>query len=487
MGPTFEERARAIRENPAACAAAWEAGQLWWLLHEAQFRMYRQFYATQADQVWNCARRLGKTFLLVVLMFEACIRKPRARTALGAMQAVDVEDIIEPMVDEILDTCPDHLRPVPRWSKHRIEWPNGSINKIAGCDNKNYKHLRGRGLDLWAVDEAAFVTELLKVVDDVLSPQTWTTKGRGLLASSPPDTPGHPFQTYYLRAMGRGNSARFTFDQNPLLSPERRAEIIAEEAAKRRMTVEEFRQTTVFRREFNAEFVIEQTRAVLPEFTENLAELLTREELATPLFTDWYTVIDLGGSRDPTGILVGYWDFARRKFRCQRDRKLERPTTENIKDAVRELEAACFSQMPELRGKHFRIMDDDQGVVRRDLAQKYSLPTSPPLKDDKDAGLMDLRDSLLREEIEFSQECRETLAQCQAAIWNKQHTEYERVEGFGHFDLLDCLLYASRNFISNRGRVPPLWGVDRANTVIRQRGPQLSQASQALASIWKPR
>jgi hypothetical protein len=484
MAPTFEERARAIRESPEARRAAWEAGQLWWLLHEAQFRMYRQFYASTADQVWNCARRLGKTFLLVVLMFEACLRKPRARTALGAMQAVDVEDIIEPMVEEILDTCPDHLRPVPRWSKHRIEWPNGSVNKIAGCDNKNYKHLRGRGLDLWAVDEAAFVAELLKVVDDVLSPQTWTTSGRGLLASSPPDTPGHPFQTYYMRAMGRGNSARFTFDQNPLLTPERKAAIIAEEAAKRRMTVEEFRTTTVFRREFNAEFVIEQTRAVLPEFTEDLAEALTCPETSTPLFTDWYTIVDTGGSRDPTGILIGYWDFGRRKFRCQRDRLLQRPTIEEIAKAAKALEAETFSQHPELRGRHYRIVDDDQGFIRRDLAQKYAFPSSPPLKDDKQAGLMDLRDSLLRGEIEFDPACRETLAQCQAAIWNKAHTEYERVEGFGHFDLLDCLLYASRNFIPNRGRVPPLYGVDRANTIIRPRAPQLPQAAQALKSLF---
>lgn len=481
MTADFETRAAAIRNSPKARAEAWRKGQLWWLLHGIQFKMYQQFYASTEDQVWDCARRLGKTFLIVVLMFECCLRKPRARGALGASQAVDVEDIIEPMVESLIEQAPKDVRPVPQWGKHRILFPKtGAVLKISGCDNKNYKHLRGRGLDLWALDEAAFIDELAKVADDVLSPQTWTTGGRGLMASSPPDTPGHAFQMYYQSAFANGTSARYTFDDNPMLSPERRAEILLKEARKKRMTVEEFKRTTVYLREFMAEFVIEETRAVLPRLSEALADRLVRDALYTPLFADWYTLIDLGGSRDPTFILVAFWDFTRRKFRLCRDRKMLRPTTEEISKAVRELEAATFPQMGALRGQHYRIMDDDMGVVRRDLAQKYDLVTTPPRKDDKQAGLMDLQDAMLREEIEFSPECRETLAQCKAAIWNKAHTEYERVDGFGHFDGLDCLLYGHRNVIPNMGRVPSLYGVDLQNTIPARRETELSPSSQAL-------
>lgn len=508
MGASFEERCQAIRESRTARDAAWRAGQLWWLLHAIQWQMYRQFYSSTEDQVWNCARRLGKTRALVVIHFETNLRIPRARTALGASQAVDVEDVVEPMVDEILETCPRDLLPRTWWAKHRIVWPNKSVMKIAGCDNQNYKHLRGRGLHLWSIDEAAFVAELTKVVDDVLAPQTWTTNGRGIQASSPPDTPGHPFQTYYFAAKANGNSARFVFEDNPMLSPERREEILLKEARKKRMTVEQFKQTTVYRREFQAEFVVEETRAVLPEFTESLAASLTVPQLATPLFTDWYTIIDCGYSRDPTAITVGYWDFARKKFRVQRDRVLYRPTTEAIAAAVQELEwltfglvpserapfqpppGATWAKMPPLQGKHFRIMDDSTGMVRRDLAIKYALPTIAPEKDEKDAGLMDLRDGLVREEVEFepgsseSPGCNETVAQCQAAIWNKQHTEYERVEGFGHFDLVDNLLYGWRNVIKNKGRVPPRYGVDVQNTAYRAPPRQESQPTSVLRGVF---
>jgi hypothetical protein len=478
----FESRAAAVRRSPKARAAAWRKGQLWWLLHPIQFQMYQQFYASKADQVWNCARRLGKTYLLLVLMFECCLRKRRARAALGASQAVDVEDIIEPIVEGLLEFAPADVRPVPQWGKHRIYFPSTkAVLKIAGCDNGNYKHLRGRGLDVWALDEAAFIDELPRVADAVLSPQTWTTNGRGLMASSPPETPGHPFQRYYLAAKATGNSARYVFDDNPMLSPERRQEILEKEAAAKRMTVEEFKATTVYRREFGAEFVIEETRAVLPRLSESLAEALLREEESTPLFADWYTLIDLGGSRDPTGISVGYYDFRRQKSRLQRNLKLIRPTTEEIAKETRRLETETFAQMPQLRGMHFRIMDDDLGIVRRDLADKYNFVTIAPRKDDKQAGLMDLQDALLRSDIEFSPECRETLAQCQAAIWNKHHTEYERVDGFGHFDLLDCLLYMHRNVIPNKGRVPHLYGVDLQNTIpARNQEGDVSKTGRAL-------
>lgn len=484
MGPTFEERCRAVRDNPAARRAAWESGQLWWLLHSLQFSMWSLFYRATDDVVLDVARRIGKTFLLLVLACETALRLPNASIKYAAQTAKDVRKMIRPNLRKVLATCPEDIKPRIDWHNGEIAFPNGSVIDIAGCDNGNYEHLRGQEAHLWIVDEGGFIDELETVVESVLDPQTWTTKGRGIIASTPPDSPGHPFRTYYLAAKGNGTSARHTFWENPQISDDDKRRIVEKGARRRRMTVPDYLKTTQWRREGLAEFVTEETRAVLPEFTEELAEALTCDETSTPLFADWYTIIDLGGSRDPTAILVGYWDFGRRKFRCQRNRVLQRPTTEAISKAAKELEAATFSQMPALRGKHFRIMDDDQGVVRRDLAQKYSFVTIAPLKDDKDAALMDLRDCLLRGEIEFDPECRETLAQCQAAIWNKGHTEYERVEGFGHFDLLDTLLYASRNFIPNKGRVPALYGVDRANTIIRPRAPEMSQASRALQQIF---
>jgi hypothetical protein len=477
-----------VRSSPKRRAEAWREGKLWWLLDYLQYQLYQQFYSRPSGSrdtvVWDIARRVGKTYALLVLAFECALRGGGRSVKYAAKTGLDVRKMIRPSIARILATCPKDMRPRPDWQASEVSFTRKgrepSVIDIAGCDNQRYENLRGQEAHLWIVDEGGFVPELSTVVDEVLWPQTWTTRGSGLIASSPPDSPGHAFQTYYLAAKAIGASARHTFWETPRFTEDEKWEIVDQGARQKRMTRDEFMQSTVYKREFLAEFVLESTRAVLPEFSETLADRLVCPELSTPLFTDWYTLIDLGGSRDPTGLMTGYWDFGRRKFRIQRAQKLHRPTTEQIANCGREMERATFSAGGELRGLHFRIMDDDMGIVRRDLAQKYSFATNPPQKDDKDAGLMDLRDALVAGEIEFAPEAVEAVAQCQAAIWNKQHTEYERVEGFGHFDLVDCLLYGHRNVVKNKGRVPHLYGVDAQNTIVRHREPDVSPSTLSL-------
>lgn len=481
----FEARAEVVRRSPKKRADAWKKGQLWWLLRRHQYPLYAQFWATRDDVVWDCARRVGKTYLLLIIACEVALRTPNASIKYAASTAKAVRKMVRPSLRKVLETCPKSIRDQIKidWVAGEITFPNGACIDVAGCDSGNYDALRGQEAHLWIVDEAGFIADLSEVVDSVLDPQTWTTKGRGIISSSPPDTPAHPFQTYYLAAKGTGNSARVTFWENTGLTEEEKHEIILKAARRKRMTPEEYRRTTIWRREGEAEFVIEETRAVLPRLSEALADRLTVSVSSTPLFADWYTIIDLGGSRDPTFVLTGYFDFPRQKLRWVRGRNLVRPTTEEIATVAKALETETFSAQPALRGMHWRIMDDDMGVVRRDLAQKYNFVSSPPRKDDKQAGLMDLQDAMLREEVEFSPDCREALAQCQAAIWNKQHTEYERVEGFGHFDGLDCVLYGHRNVIPNKGRVPHLYGVDLQNTIparADREGPPLSKSGEAL-------
>lgn len=503
----YSAAALAIRSSPRKRADAWREGKLWWLLDYLQFQLYQQFHTrapgSRDTVVWDIARRVGKTYALLVLAFECAIRGGGRSVKYAAKTGLDVRKMIRPSIARILSTCPKDLRPRQDWQASEISFVRKgrepSVIDIAGCDNQRYENLRGQEAHLWVVDEGGFVPELATVVDEVLWPQTWTTRGSGIIASSPPDSPGHAFQNYYLAAKAIGASTRHTFWETPRFTDEEKWEIVDQGARQKRMTREEFMQSTVYKREFLAEFVLESTRAVFPGFSETLADKLTCEEMSTPLFTDWYTLIDLGGSRDPTGIAVGYWDFRRKRFRIQRAKLLMRPTTATIALEVKTLEREAFGipwpagdakaapsgdPARELRGLHWRIMDDDMGIVRRDLAQMYSLATDPPKKDDKDAGLMDLRDALGSEtvdgEIEFAPEALEMVAQCQAAIWNKPHTEYERVEGFGHFDLVDCLLYGHRNVVKNKGRVPHLYGVDVANTIVHHREPEASPSTAAL-------
>jgi hypothetical protein len=501
----FLVRAKAIRDNPKKRDAAWRAGQLWWLLDPLQYSFYLQFWGADGDVVWNLARRLGKTFLLLVLVCEICLRGRNRSAKYAAPTAKAVRKMIRPSFRKIIATAPKDVRPVPRNSGDEWEFPStDSVLDIAGCDNQNYELLRGQENHIWVADEGGYIDELEYVVNEVLKPQTWTTKGRGIISSTPPKSPGHPFRQRYLAAKARGRAAHATFWQNARLSEAEKHAIVKEAAEAKGLTVEQYVLTPGWQREGMAEFVLDTSVAVLPLLTEAAAARLLVPEVSTPLWSDWYTIIDLGGSRDPTGVLVGYWDYNRRKTRWQAGELLWRPSTRMVAEAVQRLEWETFGLSPQsadapfkppggprafprLRGEHIRIMDDDMGFVRRDLATKYGLTTSPPHKDDKEAGLMDLQDALMREEIEVDPAAHAVLDSAQAAIWNKQHTEYDRTpdlhEIFGHFDLLDCGLYMHRNVAKNKGRVPAGYGIDRQNTVWREYPRPVEDMTQRLRSF----
>lgn len=440
---------------------------LWHKLHAIQRRMYARFRASKTDEeIWNCARRLGKTFLLLVVAFEDCLRMPGARVKFAAQTANDIFETIEPMVEDILTDCPEGARPALRWAKGRIEFRNGSVVKIAGCDNGNYRRLRGQRADLWIIDEGGFVEELEHIADSVLIPQTLTTGGRGIIASTPPVTPGHHFQTRYLIAKANGASAHYTIDDNPLVTPEIRAAFVERQATKKGLSVAEFLRSTTYRREYLAEFVTEQERAVFPEFTEELERRIVRPSAAEPLWVDRYTIMDLGPTKDLTAIHSGIFDFSRQVYRIRRCRTLRQPSTAQIAAAVKELEAEAFGKAHMPATQTFRYMDGNE-VLERDLALVHDLFFSQTAKDDKDAAVGAARDWLAAGKVEFEPGAtREMVAQCRAAIWNKRRTEFERIDPFGHFDLADTLIYGVRNVIPNVNRLPRYYGIDRDNTAV---------------------
>lgn len=465
----------------------WRKGILTWKLHPVQRLMRERFYAQTLDEtVWNCARRLGKTFALVVLGFEQCLRKAGSRVAFGASQASDIEEIIEPMVDELLEDCPRELRPRLRWGKHRIEFPhNGSVIKISGCDKGRYKYLRGRAVDLWIVDEGAFIDELEKIVDSVLSPQTWTTKGRGILASTPPETPGHHFQTRYLIAKQNGASERYTIDDNPLIGAEEKLRIIEKHAKRKGLTIAEFLKSTTYLREYCAEFVTEMERAIVPEFTETREEKLRRsaETETRELWVDRYTSVDVGPTRDWTAILCGYWSFDRKRLVFVGERRLIRPNRRELARAVKELELECFGPSNGMPGtQHFRFIDGNE-ILTRDLALEDGLHFVQTAKDKKDEALVDFRSWVADDRMEIYDTLKMLPTHLRAGIWNKAHTEYERIEGFGHFDFIDAALYMQRNVIPNMNRLPPRFGIHSQDQFVSPRAAQDDQDARLLLSL----
>lgn len=165
---------------------------------------------------------------MCVLAIEACLRQPNVIVKYVCPKQKMVKTILKPRMREILEDCPDELRPEYKENDKIYLFPNGSEIQMAGTDNQNYDSIRGGTSVLWIVDEAGFCNDLDSVVFSVLSPTTLTTDGRGILASTPdPDAPEHPFIKEFVEpAKAKGNLFQYTIFENPLIDDVQRQKII---------------------------------------------------------------------------------------------------------------------------------------------------------------------------------------------------------------------------------------------------------------------
>lgn len=514
---------------PSQARQYWRAGFLGWALTPTGQKMRKAYYAAKAakvgEQVWAVARRCSKTHTMVHTAFETNLLTRGARTPFAAQTGKEVEQIIRPMVETLLLSCPKSLLPKDNWYKGEIRFKNGSVLPIAGCDNGHYATLRGTFATAWFFDEAGFVDPYAfsELVDGIFRQQTWTTGGLGVIASNPSDVAVHPFKTRYLIAKEAGRSQHYTFWEAEIvsrmdghyLSQEEKEHLVADHAKSLRLTVEEFKRTTKYKREYLAEFVAEEERAILREYTEDMEKVLMKEPESPPLWADRYTCIDTGGGRrDWTAILYGYWDFARQKLVVVRDRILRQPSRMDICRALyedevgTELKPGVFPVVKDAGGRrvlgagmpktqHFRIMDGSE-ILQRDLAaitkddaglEWGGYVFQQTARDDLESAIKTVRDWIVEEKIELDPAVRDLSTQMHAGVWNKRRTEFDRIEGFGHFDLVAALIYLVRNVRPNMDRLPRLYGVDRENTFVRpeskDRGPDGAlRGDDALAAMF---
>jgi hypothetical protein len=201
----------------------WRSGNLSWKLDKNQLEM-REFIFKDHPQtntvVIASSRRIGKTFAMLVISIELCLKTENTKVNYVAPTASMLRDYLFPMVEEIISDCPQNIRPDVSINRNSIKFKNGSEIKLAGTDNKRADKLRGRASDICIVDEAGFCTDLAYVVDSILQPTTLTTRGKIVLISTPASTMDHPFVDYMHKAQYMGTFIRKTIYDNPRLTPQ---------------------------------------------------------------------------------------------------------------------------------------------------------------------------------------------------------------------------------------------------------------------------
>lgn len=400
-------------------------------MHAMQLDAFARFRASQSRRfvlLWT--RRGGKSYGGVAHAIASCIERPGIDYKFAAPTQDMARSIAYPHAQEILATCPTDLQPRVHRQSMTWTWPNGSVLKLAGCDGLNANRLRGTSLDEAFVDEAGFVSDLRSVVEDVLMPQTITTNGRIILASTPPESPAHPFASEYVKsATESGAIVRRTIFEMPHIPREKADEYIDEAGGP---------DSTTARREYMAEIVIDESHAIVPEFHRVRDKVVRQTE--PQQWRHWYVAADFG-FHDLTVVLFAWYDFPRAKLVVEDEIAMHGASGLDVGAAVKAKEQALGIKSPRLR------IADAPAQLLADIAHPTmgpGVPFAPAVKDDADAALNSLRMAIQRGEIEINPRCVVLIQHLAEGTWNSARTGFSRAEGRGHWDAIDALKYMLR-------------------------------------------
>ena len=440
---------------------SWRRGLLDWKWHDAQISIDAAVGQAKRGKFFVlCSRRIGKTHYLLSRLFARGLRQQGARLLFLAPWAKDAADIANDVAQQILEDCPKDIRPVYNSQLKEFHFPStGSVLRLKGVNGEHARFLRGGAQDEIVLDEVGQMDGLRSVVSDVCMPMLMTTGGLLLMATTPPESPGHDAATLYEELAGEGAAVKLTLLDAPdtHVSPEAKGKALLEAGEKPDhipliLAGKALPKTTTARREYFCEFVTDASLAVVPEYDDE-ARAAIRVETQRPPFFDTYVCMD-PGMKDRTGVLFAYWDSLRAKLVVEDELLLDHPNTQKIADAIRAKEKELWGE----KTPYLRVLDSSgDGGLRliADLRSQHGLHFTPARKDDSLAAIMGMRQSVNSRELRIDPRAKHLDRQLRNVIWNNKATDFARAGEHsidGHYDLVAALKYLVRHV--NRKRNP---------------------------------
>lgn len=454
-----------------AIAKLWDLGNLTYKMHSAQVDMYHRIQ--QGDDIIRviaCSRGWGKSFALLTMAFELCLKKPNAIVKYAAPTAKDLKSIVMDNYKKVMEDCPKKYADKIKWKvqENKIVFEhNGSEIHLAGVEKGNYEKLRGATADLCIIDEAGFCDKLDYIVKSVMFPMIARGKGdirakRIVMASTPSKSNDHDFISYMRDYEFKEKLVKYTIHENPLMEFQAKNSGFT--------TTEEFIrvvilapypdgvEATAYKREFLCEIHTEEDDAVVPEFSRKEVQDACIKDWVEPGHYDAYVSMDIG-FKDLTAVLFAYYDFQNAKLVIKDELILSgtKMLTDNLAIEIKMKESSNF--INKLTGSnikpHLRVSDNNNPILLQDLTVKHGLNFMATAKDDKDAALNNMRMLIKSGKIIISPKCKTLIAHLKGAVWNSARTSYARCSADrSHFDSLDSLVYLCRNVNFQRNPFP---------------------------------
>lgn len=442
-----------IIDRATAVAKLWHMGILVWKLDDVQRQLYDTFKkSTSKTVVWNCSRRIGKSYALSCIAIEKCLESPNTMVKFIAPTQKHVKTIIRPLLKEIFRDCPKELKPEFRTADNVYRFDNGSEIQLAGTDSGHAENLRGGNSHLCIVDEAGFCDDLRYIIQSILIPTTTTTHGKIILSSTPPKNYTHEFVKFMEDAESKGNLITKTIYDGlgSRITQQMIDEIIYELGGS---------ESNEFQREYLCRLVRDEESTVIPEFDIYMQDAVVKEWPKPPYY-DAYVAGDLG-KKDFTVFLFAYYDFKEGKIVIEdevvmRGRAMD---TEKLAHAIKEKEQEHFvnALTKEIQTPYLRVCDNNL-ITIGDLYSLHGLSFIPTKKDDADMALNNVRILMRQQRIVIHPRCKTLINHIKYATWTKNGQTFSRSEDFGHYDAVDSLKYLIRAVQQTKNPYPASFG-----------------------------
>lgn len=433
----------------------WFRANISWKLKPHQKELYDLFYSTNHKvQTWLLARRSGKTYVLALLAIESCIKNPNTIVKFLSPTRLQVNSNLRPIMRQLLNDCPEEIKPEFKAKDYVYYFPNGSEIQLAGSEAGNIEKLRGGYSHIAIIDEAQDVTDLNDAVKSVLLPTTLTTKGKVLLAGTPPKNADHDFIGYVEEAELRGSLVKKTIYENTMLTKEAIEEMKSELGGD---------LSDEFRREMLCEIVKDPNYSVIPEFTAELEKEIVKD-WPKPPFYESYESMDIG-FKDLTVVLFAYYDFRADKVIIE-DEIAVNGTNLQLPKLVKDIQTKEIALWHnpltnEVILPTARISDINY-IVMQEIARasQGQITFIAAKKDDKEAAINKLRVLLQSKKIIINPRCVNLIRHLKNVRWDKSkaRANFARSPDDGHYDAVDAAIYLIRHI--NYGKNPYPWDYD---------------------------
>lgn len=425
----------------------WRKGNLEWKLSITQKKIIN-FFRSKNDKVLtlSCTRGGGKTYLLCIMALEVCISQPKSSIKYLLPEQKMARSIVRPTMRDILDDCPEDLKPTYNTIDSKYVFPNGSEIVLAGSDGNNADRLRGTTHHLCLVDEAGFCSQLQYTINSILLPRS-ALGSKIILSSTVPPDPNHEFIEYMSSCAQKDTlmvKTIYDFRDDDLNSSNPRITdaYIQEKIDATPGGVE----SPAFQNEYMCRLVYNSKDIVIPEFTREVQEDICIP-WQRPAYCKKYVSMDIGFT-DLTVVLFGYWDFDNAVLVIEKELVMNGPsmTTDKLASEISNIEKKLWSHpyTKEIEKPYKRVSDNNL-IVINDLQRLHGISFFATEKTNKEASINEVRMLIAERKIIINPECKVLIHHIKNTVWNSKHTDFKRTTDGAHGDALMSLTYLVRN------------------------------------------